>query len=107
MLETPEMFGSLPLDPKSDWIRLSKLVPWFDFDRKNRENFRVDPYHLPDGTADAVIPEVIVRHGESVITLPAGSNAEAIAELVKALNRHAVEGGLPLQRIQADAWGEV
>jgi len=40
MLETPEMFGSLPLDPKNDWIRLSKLVPWFEFDRKYRENFR-------------------------------------------------------------------
>ena len=40
MLESPEMFGSLPLDPKNDWIRLSKLVPWFEFDRKYRENFR-------------------------------------------------------------------
>ena len=40
MLETPEMFGSLPLDPQNDWIRLSKLVPWFEFDRKYRENFR-------------------------------------------------------------------
>lgn len=40
MLETPEMFGSLPLDPENDWIRLSKLVPWFEFDRKYRENFR-------------------------------------------------------------------
>ena len=40
MLETPEMFGTLPLDPKNDWIRLSKLVPWFEFDRKYRENFR-------------------------------------------------------------------
>ena len=40
MLETPEMFGSLPLDPKNEWIRLSKLVPWFEFDRKYRENFR-------------------------------------------------------------------
>ena len=25
MLESPEMFGSLPLDPKNDWIKLSKL----------------------------------------------------------------------------------
>ena len=40
MLESPEMFGTLPLDPKNDWIRLSKLVPWFEFDRKYRENFR-------------------------------------------------------------------
>ena len=32
---------------------------------------------------------VTIRHGESVITLPAGSSAGAIADLVKALNRHA------------------
>ena len=32
MLETPEMFGSLPLDPNNDWIKLSKLVPWREFD---------------------------------------------------------------------------
>ena len=40
MLEMTEMFGSLSLDPKNDWIRLSKLVPWFEFDRKYRENSR-------------------------------------------------------------------
>ena len=28
MLETPEMFGTLPLDPNNDWIKLSKFVPW-------------------------------------------------------------------------------
>ena len=28
MLESPEMFGSLPLDPNNDWIKLSKFVPW-------------------------------------------------------------------------------
>lgn len=40
MLETPEMFGSLPLDPKNDWIRMSRLVPWHAFDQKYREYFR-------------------------------------------------------------------
>ena len=40
MLESPEMFGSLPLDPKNEWIRLSRLVPWHAFDQKYRENFR-------------------------------------------------------------------
>ena len=29
-----------------------------------------------------------IRHGESIITLPVGSSAEAVANLVKALNRH-------------------
>ena len=40
MLESPEMFGSLPLDPKNDWVKLSKLVPWQEFDLKYAENFR-------------------------------------------------------------------
>ena len=34
------MFGSLPLDPNNDWIRLSKLVPWREFDLKYADNFR-------------------------------------------------------------------
>ena len=40
MLESPEMFGSLPLDPNNDWVKLSRLVPWEAFDRKYAENFR-------------------------------------------------------------------
>ena len=40
MLETPEMFGSLPLDPNNDWIKLSKFVPWREFDLKYADNFR-------------------------------------------------------------------
>lgn len=40
MLESPEMFGSLPLDPENDWIKLSKFVPWREFDLKYADNFR-------------------------------------------------------------------
>lgn len=40
MLASPEMFGSLPLDPNNDWIRLSKYVPWREFDLKYAKNFR-------------------------------------------------------------------
>ena len=40
MLESPEMFGSLPLDPNNDWIKLSKLVPWREFDLKYASNFK-------------------------------------------------------------------
>ena len=42
MLESPEMFGSLPLDPNNDWIKLSKLVPWQEFDQKYAEHFKSD-----------------------------------------------------------------
>ncbi len=39
MLESPEMFGSLPLNPKNDWIKLSKFVPWSEFDLKYANYF--------------------------------------------------------------------
>ena len=50
---------------------------------------RVSPEALPGGDVDAIGAGITIRHGESVITLPDGSSAEAVAELVKALNRHA------------------
>ena len=50
---------------------------------------RVNPDALPNGDANAIGVGITIRHGESVITLPAGSSAEAVADLVKALNRHA------------------
>lgn len=34
MLKSPEMFGSLPLDPNNDWIKLRKLVPWRAIDSR-------------------------------------------------------------------------
>ena len=40
MLEPPEMFGTLPLDLNNDWIKLSKFVPWREFDLKYAKNFR-------------------------------------------------------------------
>jgi hypothetical protein len=50
---------------------------------------RINPDALPSGGGNANGTGIIIRHGESIITLPAGSNAESVAELVKALNRHA------------------
>ena len=50
---------------------------------------RVNPDALPGGDEAGAGSGITIRHGESVITLPAGSNAESVAELVKALNRHA------------------
>ena len=50
---------------------------------------RVNPEALPSGDVNTIGTGISIRHGESIITLPAGSSAEAVAELVKALNRHA------------------
>ena len=50
---------------------------------------RVNPDAMPSDDADRIGQGITIRHGESVITLPAGSSAEAVADLVRALNRHA------------------
>lgn len=50
---------------------------------------QVNPDAMPGSNVADIGTGVTIRHGESVITLPAGSSAEAVADLVKALNRHA------------------
>ena len=50
---------------------------------------QVNPDTMPSGESVAVRSDITIRHGESIITLPAGSSAEAVADLVKALNRYA------------------
>lgn len=40
MLESPEMFGSLPLDPTNGWIELSGLGPWWEFHVKCADHFK-------------------------------------------------------------------
>ena len=50
---------------------------------------RVNPDALPSSDVADLGSGVTIRHGESIISLPVGSSAEAIADLVKALNRHA------------------
>ena len=50
---------------------------------------RVNPDAMPGGGTVAIESDITIRHGESIITLAAGSSAEAVADLVKALNRYA------------------
>ena len=49
---------------------------------------RVNPDAMASGETAAIESDITIRHGESIITLPVGSNAEAVANLVKARNRH-------------------
>ena len=49
---------------------------------------RVNPDAMASGETAAIESDITIRHGESIITLPVGSSAEAVANLVKALNRH-------------------
>lgn len=50
---------------------------------------RINPETMPRDEMTTIGSCITIRHGESVITLSAGSSAEAVADLVKALNRHA------------------
>ena len=49
---------------------------------------RVNPDTMPVADAAEIGSGITIHHGESVITLPAGSSADTVADLVKALNRH-------------------
>ena len=40
MLESPEMFGTTPLNPKNEWVRVSELIPWQAFEERYAKNFR-------------------------------------------------------------------
>ena len=50
---------------------------------------QVNPDTMVSDDVNGIETTVTIRHGESIITLPAGSSTDAIADLVKALNRHA------------------
>ena len=50
---------------------------------------QVNPDTMPSGETVAIGSGITIRHGESIISLPAGISTEAVAELVKALNCHA------------------
>ncbi len=50
---------------------------------------KLNPEELQSGESINTESEITIRHGASVISLPAGTHMEIIADLVKALNRHA------------------
>ena len=51
--------------------------------------YRINPQALPCVNENSMGACIMIRYRETVITMPAGSTAESIAEFVKALNRHA------------------
>ena len=56
---------------------------------QNGSLIRIDPNTLPDSSNTAAGSQITIRHGESMIFLPAGSGIGSVADLVKALNCHA------------------
>ena len=39
LFDEPVMFGTLPLDPNNEWVKLSKLIPWVEFEYRYEEHF--------------------------------------------------------------------
>ena len=50
---------------------------------------RVNPDAMPNDAVNPIASGIVIHHGESIITLSAGSSVDMVADLVKALNRHA------------------
>ena len=40
LFDEPEFFGTIPLNPKNEWVRLGKLIPWMEFEERYAENFK-------------------------------------------------------------------
>lgn len=40
MLENPEMFGELALNPQNEWVCLSRMVPWAEFEERYAAHFK-------------------------------------------------------------------
>lgn len=40
LFDEPEFFGTIPLNPKNEWVRLGKLIPWTEFEERYAENFK-------------------------------------------------------------------
>lgn len=40
LFDAPEFFGTIPLNPKNEWVRLGKLIPWMEFEERYAENFK-------------------------------------------------------------------
>ena len=32
LFDEPEMFGTLPLDPNNEWVKLSRIIPWAELE---------------------------------------------------------------------------
>ena len=40
LLDSPAMFGTIPLDSKNEWVKLSGIIPWMEFEERYAANFK-------------------------------------------------------------------
>ena len=72
---------SLPRDPNNDWIKLSKFVPWREFDLKYADNFRSKKGQRACDSRMALGSVLIKIHYKGILKLKL--NAEIQLELEK------------------------
>ena len=39
LLDEPEYFGGIALDPDNEWVKLAKLIPWNQFEEEYASSF--------------------------------------------------------------------
>lgn len=40
MLDSPTMFGTIPLDSENEWVKLSGIIPWMEFEERYAAHFK-------------------------------------------------------------------
>lgn len=93
IFDEPEFFGTIPLNPKNEWVRLGKLIPWTEFEERYAENFK-STTGQPAISGRMALASVLIKQRYKA------SDDDVIAEI--AMNPY-LQHFLGLQQFQYDA----
>ena len=93
IFDEPEFFGTIPLNPKNEWVRLGKLIPWTEFEERYAENFK-SATGQPAISGRMALASVLIKQRYKA------SDDDVIAEI--AMNPY-LQHFLGLQQFQYDA----
>ena len=93
IFDEPEFFGTIPLNPKNEWVRMGKLIPWTEFEERYAENFK-SATGQPAISGRMALASVLIKQRYKA------SDDDVIAEI--AMNPY-LQHFLGLQQFQYDA----
>ena len=93
LFDEPEFFGTIPLNPKNEWVRLGKLIPWMEFEKRYAENFK-SATGQPAISGRMALASVLIKQRYK------SSDDDVVAEI--AMNPY-LQHFLGLQQFQYDA----
>ena len=93
LFDEPEFFGTIPLNPKNEWVRLGKMIPWTEFEERYAENFK-SATGQPAISGRMALASVLIKQRYKI------SDDDVIAEI--AMNPY-LQHFLGLQQFQYDA----